>query len=306
MGDLPDSRLEFGTPPFRNSAMDLFGPLEIGLTRNRTAKRWGVLFTCLVTRAVFVDLVLSLGELQEAAEQLYASPEITAHFKKKRIEWTFQPPRTPHFGGAHESLVRSTKRAMYRALEEEKLQWRYPTEDTLRTILFEVSGLLNCRPLTYVSSDPTDFRPLCPNDFLNRPSTLDPPAGSFDDADPREQYRYLQWTLNLFWDIWKSSYLHTLVSRKKWKTPQRNFAVGDVIMTVETGLVRGQWSIGHVVKIFPGSDGLVRVVDVQLPTGVFRRGINQISLLEPISTSPPVPSSPVSGEHVPAKAIPEN
>jgi transposase InsO family protein len=137
--------------------MDLFGPLEIGLTRNRTAKRWGVLFTCLVTRAVFVDLVLSLGELQEAAEQLYASPEITAHFKKKRIEWTFQPPRTPHFGGAHESLVRSTKRAMYRALEEEKQQWRYPTEDTLRTILFEVAGLLNCRPLTYVSSDPTDI-----------------------------------------------------------------------------------------------------------------------------------------------------
>ncbi len=61
MGDLPEARLEFGVTPFKNTAVDLFGPLEIGLPRNRTAKRWGVLFTCLVTRALFVELVPSLS-----------------------------------------------------------------------------------------------------------------------------------------------------------------------------------------------------------------------------------------------------
>ena len=37
--------------------------------------------------------------------------------ERKRLEWKFQ---TPHFGGAHENLVRSTKLALYRALKEGK------------------------------------------------------------------------------------------------------------------------------------------------------------------------------------------
>ena len=61
MADLPDSRLDYGTLPFTRAAVDLFGPLEIGLYRNRTAKRWGVLFTYLVTRAIFLELVPSLS-----------------------------------------------------------------------------------------------------------------------------------------------------------------------------------------------------------------------------------------------------
>lgn len=110
MADLTESRLDFGTLPFSRTAVDLFGPLEIDLHRNRTAKRCGVLHTCLVTPAIFLDLVPSLSsmdfllslrrfivmlcspellhsdsgtnfvnaerELREASEALYASEEI--------------------------------------------------------------------------------------------------------------------------------------------------------------------------------------------------------------------------------------
>ena len=76
-------------------------------------------------------------------------------FKEKRcIDWRFQPPRAPHFGGAHESLVRSTKKALYRALDLEKAGLRYPSDEMLRTLLAEIGGLLNSRPLTYASTDP--------------------------------------------------------------------------------------------------------------------------------------------------------
>jgi transposase InsO family protein len=179
----------------------------------------------MVTRAVFLELVPSLStsdfllalrkfislyrkpevihsdngtnfvgaerELREAVDEMYASQAIPDFMKRVSIKWTFQPPRTPHFGGAHESLVRSTKKALYNALEQEKNSSRHPTEDLLRTLLYEVAGLLNTRPLTYASSDPADFRPLTPNDFLNRPPTAYPPAGSFDDASPREHYLLL-------------------------------------------------------------------------------------------------------------------
>jgi hypothetical protein len=61
MGDLPYSRLDSGSLPFTRTAVDLFGPFEVSLARNRTTKRLGELFTCLVTRSVFLELVLSLS-----------------------------------------------------------------------------------------------------------------------------------------------------------------------------------------------------------------------------------------------------
>jgi hypothetical protein len=213
-----------------------------------------------------------------------------------RIKWTLQPPRTPHFGGAHESLVKSTKRALYNSLEQEKGAFRHPTEDLLRTLLYEVAGLLNTRPLTYASSDPSDFRPLTPNDFLNRAPTAYPPAGLYDDAQPRDHYRYLQRSLNLFWDIWKTVYLQSLAARKKWKIRRPNLEIGDVVLEINKGFGRGVWSIGHVVQTFPGPDGCMRAVDVQLPSGIFRRGITELCLLE---TSSAVPAS---GEDVSAKS----
>jgi hypothetical protein len=149
-------------------------------------------------------------------------------------------------------------------------------------LLYEVAGLLNTRPLTYASSDPADFRPLTPNDFLNRAPTAHPPAGTYGDAQPRDHYRYLQHTLNLF-----------LENRREVR--RSNFAVGDVVLEVNKGFGRGVWSIGHVIQVFPGSDGCVRAVDIQTETGIFRRGITELCLLETNS------SVPASGEDVSAK-----
>ena len=61
MGDLPPQRLDMLTLPFSRTSVDYFGPLTVGLNRNRTDKRYGALFTCLVTRAVYLDLAKSLA-----------------------------------------------------------------------------------------------------------------------------------------------------------------------------------------------------------------------------------------------------
>ena len=222
--------------------------------------------------------------LNSLIQEMPKDPSFQQFNKEKNIDWKFQPPRAPHFGGAHESLVRSTKRALYRALEIEKEGLRYPTDEMLRTLLAEIGGMLNARPLTYVSTDPSDFRPLTPNDFLNRPPTYDLPPGSFSDALPRERFRYVQRSSQLFWDLWTKIYLPSLVPRKKWKLEQPNLAIGDVVLMIDPNQPRGQWKIGHIIQTFPGEDGLVRVVKIQTETGVYSRTIHRLCLLERAST----------------------
>jgi hypothetical protein len=74
------------------------------------------------------------------------------------IEWHFSPPHGPHCGGAWERLVQSAKRAL-----QVKMGIQITTDQVLRTHVAEVMSLLNCRPLTHLSLEPTDPDPLTPN-----------------------------------------------------------------------------------------------------------------------------------------------
>lgn len=60
MADLPEDRLK-EAPPFSYVGLDVFGPWSVVTRRTRggsaNSKRWGVLFTCLVSRAIHVELV---------------------------------------------------------------------------------------------------------------------------------------------------------------------------------------------------------------------------------------------------------
>ena len=60
MADLPFERLEANKPPFTNTGIDYFGPIEIKQGRS-VVKRYGVIFTCLVSRAVHLEIAHSLN-----------------------------------------------------------------------------------------------------------------------------------------------------------------------------------------------------------------------------------------------------
>ena len=59
MVDLPASRLAAHNKPFFNTGCDYFGPVPHKEGRSKR-KAWGLLFTCLSTRAIHVELVTSL------------------------------------------------------------------------------------------------------------------------------------------------------------------------------------------------------------------------------------------------------
>ena len=58
MADLPSYRLQ-EEPPFSYCGVEIFGPFHI-MERRNTLKHYGVLFTCLVTRAVHIEMTKSI------------------------------------------------------------------------------------------------------------------------------------------------------------------------------------------------------------------------------------------------------
>ena len=54
IADLPKERILPNHPPFTNVGVDYFGPIEVKRGRG-TVKRYGVIFTCLTSRAMSSD-----------------------------------------------------------------------------------------------------------------------------------------------------------------------------------------------------------------------------------------------------------
>eukprot|EP00794_Sanderia_malayensis_P009704 gene9704-10690_t len=63
MADLPLHRIE-PVPPFKSVGLDVFGPWEVIARRTREgsadSKRWAMMFTCLYTRAVHIEVIESM------------------------------------------------------------------------------------------------------------------------------------------------------------------------------------------------------------------------------------------------------
>ena len=60
MPDLPTERLAYRKPAFTNTGLDCFGPLHVTV-RRATEKRCIIIFTCLTTRAIHLEVLHSLN-----------------------------------------------------------------------------------------------------------------------------------------------------------------------------------------------------------------------------------------------------
>ncbi|XP_068204676.1 uncharacterized protein [Palaemon carinicauda] len=143
MADLPLERV-IPVAPFTHTGVDFFGPQEVKEGR-QIRKRYGVLFTCLSTRAIHIETANSLDtssfinalrsfvarrgnvkkiccdngtnfhgaekELRKSLQEMN-DDQVRAFLSKESISWTFNPPTASHMGGVWERQIRTVRKVL--------------------------------------------------------------------------------------------------------------------------------------------------------------------------------------------------
>ena len=141
-------------------------------------------------------------------------------------------------------------------------------DEGLETLLCCVESIINGRPITKLSDDPSDPLPLTPNHLLLLRSGPVLPPGIFVPKDLyKRRWRQVQYLADVFWSRWLKEYLPALQERQKWLHPQRNLQVGDLVLILHDNTPRNSRPLGLVTRTYPGADGLVRTVQLRTAPG---------------------------------------
>lgn len=312
MAVLPAERVNQAFP-FQHCGIDYAGPviLRSKYGRNPTLyKAWIGVFVCLVTRAVTLELVSDatsvafIAALRRVISRRGAISRIVSdngtnfvgaakvlrgflsenhiriyerHFE---FQWVFNPPSAPHHGGIFEAAVKSMKHHLRRVIGTQSL-----TFEEYDTLLKQVEGCMNSRPLGAVHDDSTLESHITPAHFLiGRKLVALPEEESL--LDRREfglkRWQRVQQMYQRFWEEWKNTYLLGLIRRTKWDGTDRNAKVGDIVVVKNENERPTSWWLARVRETYPGRDGLIRTVKLSYLGKDYVRPITKLGLLIPI------------------------
>ncbi|KAJ8400620.1 hypothetical protein AAFF_G00393890 [Aldrovandia affinis] len=143
------------------------------------------------------------------------------------------------------------------------------TEEVHRTVLIEVEGVLNSKPLGYVPSSITDLDPVTPNLLLiGRPDGCLPQV-MYPELLNRRRWKHSQILTDHFWSSFIRHYLPSLQACQKWHATRADLTKDKVVMLVDPQLPRALWSIGRVIKVHPSADGHVRSADAKIKDWIY-------------------------------------
>ncbi|XGW14000.1 hypothetical protein V3C99_000352 [Haemonchus contortus] len=250
--DHPIERVQRPSYPFFNSAVDYLGPFALKIS-NENSKVWIALFTCLNTRAIYVDIANSLSAscflhilrrfiatngtpkylMSDNAPAFTAVSEVMSsttstqcqdvidYCSAHNIRFKFIAALAPWQGGVYERMIGIFKTSFKAAIQNQILDY-----DEFVTLMKECEAIVNSRPITYVYSDIDSGYPLRPIDFLRPLSIVGSPRLVEENDDDDEwkpdktpkDFLHKQWNttltlLNRFWQRWNEEYLTNLRER---------------------------------------------------------------------------------------------
>jgi hypothetical protein len=330
--------------PFAYVGLDYLGPLYVKVwkgiiikkadktTQTETREKvWICLFTCALTRAVHLEVVESQSAdhfhlalrrffalrgtpivivldnasqfraVEEAMSRMdptsLSMEDVAASF---HVEWRKIPETAAWMGGFYERLVGTVKRFLKKALDGVCVRVA-----ELRTIVAEITYVVNSRPLLYVESDLSSYT-LRPRDFLCVASRSTVPT--YDESHehvPKStvgnliaNWKRVQSHSTKFWDMWKKAYLTSL--REKYsnavqRNPSALIPTIDSVVQVKDKLPRGEWRLGRVEQLNASRDGKIRSVILRLANGrTITRPLRMLYPLEMGSSDGERPFDPVN------------
>ena len=325
---LPEFRVKC-REPFSITGVDYTGAMSVRSNYNQTGKVYIILFTCPVSRAIHMELVNNLschafllafrkfcnrrifpslilsdnattfvaaaGFLKEIAE----SQMVQEHLLEIKCSWQFIPARAPWFGAIWERLIGLVKTCLKKVLGQALV-----TFEELSCILTELEAIINNRPLCYDPGDLNQLETLTPNHLLygRKQRTFPKETISWEEysSDPTvgttevvtKRFKYISHLCDHMWNRWKREYLSAL--RETHNNNVRNEVwpkLGEIVLIHDEG-PRAKWKLGAIIGLFPGGDGVVRVVQLKTSAGVITRPIVK---LYPLELSSVVEPEEVSG-----------
>ena len=263
----------------------------------KTKKCWIVIFTCLATRNISLELLQDkttesfimafqrhIAEnscpksilTDNAAEyvrtdlelkKIMENPEVKQYFAEKGIKWNFTPAGSPQHNSVSESLVKQSKLALYGIFKAPKL-----TETELNTAIKLAQGKMNQRPLIAISDDPEDLNILCITPaHLKLGKALILLPSSFDSAQDlrkitvKTRWKQRQQIQRNFFIRFRQEYLLSLSKLQYKQNTNKELKIGDVVLLSDERRNRDDFPIGRITQVFRGSDNIIRSVELRLP-----------------------------------------
>ena len=190
MAPLPSFRVQ-AAPPCSKVGVDFAGPLYVKDQKGSMRKTYIALFSCCMTRALHLELVEDLAahtfvrclrrftarrgtpdlivsdnaktfkSTSKILKRLFKDKIMQAELRARKITWKFILQRSPSWGGMYERMVGSVKRTLKKVLGNARLSL-----DEMHTVLVEIEGILNSRPLTYMYEDDCNVEILTPSHLI--------------------------------------------------------------------------------------------------------------------------------------------
>ena len=281
---LNDYRLRCNRP-FSTVGLDYIGPFVVRTTEENKKKGknkvWIVLFSCLVSRAIYMVLVTDrrtetfLRALRELSsrhtepklmisdnegsfkaadkilQQIAERPEIVSECNEKNIVWKFLPSRASWMGGVYERLVAIIK------LELKKLQGKAQfSVEEWRSHLVEIEAVINDRPLTYVSDDNREPDVITPNSIVHGCASE---ATLATDVNIDEVIASMKMYQNQPETLYKEK---IELKRKFWNSLKENY-----LMALRESKYKGTNSKGRYSKQTPEVGRVVAIYDTTTKLG---------------------------------------
>ena len=299
---------------FQHVGIDMAGPFQTKAGPGKPRhKRWLIIFSCCVTRAVNVEMVYDAsakscsmalerhcslfglpltvssdngGNLVRTRKQLDEAwrvwSDIGSFWEQRfpQVQWWLNPPYSPRWGGHFEIAVKAVKTAM-----EKIVQWPHIllNDEEMMTLIKEVGLLLNLRPLVEPSPDLHDGPPLRPCDFLltgNPVMGLPPVEGAYYSF--RERREELDKALREVRLQFQEEYLTELNSIRRNVKNSTRVEIGDIVYVTNPPVSGRDLPLGYVRSLRRGIDQEVRNVEIVTLRGAVWRTLDNFLVLEKV------------------------